>query len=140
MQDNYPAFHIGINIFVIKDGLLLLGKRINAHGAGTWGLPGGHLEIGERMVAAAARELTEETGLRAKDFEFSNIINDGGGGKNYVQIGFIAQGVTSKPMVKEPDRCEVWKWFEIDNLPKEIYPAHIKQIENFIKKSYLFDA
>jgi len=45
MKDKYEKFHIGINVFVVRDKKLLLGKRKNVYGAGTWGLPGGHLEI-----------------------------------------------------------------------------------------------
>ena len=43
----------------------LLAKRKNPPGAGTWSIPGGKLELGEPTVAGGARELFEETGLRA---------------------------------------------------------------------------
>jgi hypothetical protein len=35
MPDEYQKFYIGINIFVIKNNQLLLGKRKNGYGAGT---------------------------------------------------------------------------------------------------------
>ncbi|MCK5490871.1 MAG: NUDIX domain-containing protein [Candidatus Pacebacteria bacterium] len=131
---------MGINCFVVQNGKLLLGKRKNVYGAGTWGLPGGHLEIGEAMKDAAARELIEETGLTAKDFEFSDIVNDRSASQHYIQIGFIAQGIIGKPELKEPDRCEEWEWFKFDELPQDLFPPHIKQIENFIKKLNFVDA
>ena len=55
---------------MVKNGKLLLGKRKNIYGAGTWGLPGGHLEFKEAMKTAASRELMEETGLKAENLEF----------------------------------------------------------------------
>jgi 8-oxo-dGTP diphosphatase len=140
MPDIYQTFHIGVNVIVLKENRLLLGKRINVHGAGTWGLPGGHLETGEAMVGAAARELMEETGLQAERYEFSNIFNDRNGKLHYVQVGFIAHGVTGEIVLKEPDRCEAWEWFELNDLPKEILPSHIPQIENFIQKVNFSDA
>ncbi|NJO32724.1 MAG: NUDIX domain-containing protein, partial [Rhodospirillales bacterium] len=33
---------------------------------GTWSLPGGHIEPGERAMAAALREVGEETGVEAE--------------------------------------------------------------------------
>ncbi len=40
---------IGVGVIIKNDGKILLGKRIGSHGAGTWGLPGGHLEPGEEV-------------------------------------------------------------------------------------------
>jgi len=137
MRDKFP---VGVNIFIIREGKLLLGKRKNVYGAGTWGLPGGHLEFGESMTKAAARELEEETGLKADKFTFVNTINDLHNGQHYLQIGFLAEGVEkTEPILKEPDRVEKWHWFDLDNLPKEIFPSHIKQIQAFRKNNHFLE-
>jgi ADP-ribose pyrophosphatase YjhB (NUDIX family) len=86
------------------------------------------------MKDAAARELMEETDLMAKSFEFLNIANDRNSYQHHLQVGFMAQDVTGDLVLKEPDRCEEWKWFNVDELPKDLFPSHAKQIENFIKK------
>jgi 8-oxo-dGTP diphosphatase len=54
----------------IQDGArdqacVLLVRRRNPPDAGLWGFPGGHVEPGETALAAAARELAEETGVIA---------------------------------------------------------------------------
>ncbi|MFC3285257.1 NUDIX hydrolase [Litchfieldella rifensis] len=50
---------------VVHDRKVLLVRRANPPDAGCWGFPGGHIEWGERLFAAAERELHEETGVEA---------------------------------------------------------------------------
>jgi len=139
MKEKYEKFNVGVNVFVVRDKKLLLGKRKNIYGAGSWGLPGGHLEYGESMKDAAARELEEETGLKSIKFEFVGLINDVREDEHYLQVGFLVKEVGNgkEPALKEPERCEEWKWFDSDNLPKEIFVGHAQQIETF-KKGLLF--
>ena len=49
---------------------VLIGKRKGSHGAGTYWLPGGYLELGESFEACAARELKEETNIKLDDEQF----------------------------------------------------------------------
>lgn len=128
MTDEYVSFRVGVNVLVIRDGKLLLGLRKNVYGDGMWGLPGGHLENKEAMKAAAARELVEETGLSAKDFVFTNLLNDFQRERHYLQVGFVASGVEGEPELKEPDRCSEWGWFDLSSLPENIFWGHAKQI------------
>ncbi len=49
---------------VLNDEAVLLVKRARGEKAGEWSIPGGHLEWGEPLEAAARRELAEETGIQ----------------------------------------------------------------------------
>ena len=48
---------VGIAVIVIKEDRVLLGKRKNAHGSGTWVFPGGRLEFKESIEDGARREV-----------------------------------------------------------------------------------
>lgn len=57
---------VGVLAVVWRADKVLLVKRANPPQAGHWGFPGGHLERGETVAAAAIRELDEETGLQGR--------------------------------------------------------------------------
>jgi ADP-ribose pyrophosphatase YjhB (NUDIX family) len=50
-------------VILEDDGQVLLLRRARAPQAGTWVFPGGFVELGETVAAAAARECVEETGV-----------------------------------------------------------------------------
>jgi ADP-ribose pyrophosphatase YjhB (NUDIX family) len=50
---------LSVSAIVWRDGEILLMRRADN---GLWGLPGGFVEIGESVAAAACREVAEETG------------------------------------------------------------------------------
>ena len=139
MKEEIPRPKIGVNVFIIKNGQLLLGKRIGKVGFGTWGLPGGHFELGESLMGAAKRELEEETGLVSKELEFLHIINDPHENHHYVHIDFFAKDWSGEPKVTEPDKFAEWKWFDFDKLPEEIFLGHKKSIPAFFEKTIFID-
>jgi len=51
---------------IFRDGRVLIAERGKGAMAGVWSLPGGHIEPGERAMAAALREVKEETGVEAE--------------------------------------------------------------------------
>lgn len=56
---------LGVSVALWRDGRVLLVRRGHAPFKDHWSLPGGRVEWGERLQAAARRELLEETGLSA---------------------------------------------------------------------------
>lgn len=132
--DTRPLFPVGVNVFVIRDGKLLLGKRIGTYHNNSWGLPGGHLEHLESMDACGKRELLEETGMTAGELKFVVCDNDvRQDNYHYVHFGFLAEDVSGEPQLMEPDRCTGWDWFPLDALPSPIFIGHERIIESFLK-------
>ena len=54
---------VGVSTEVHHDGMILLVERAKPPWQGLWSLPGGHVEWGETLRAAAIREVLEETGI-----------------------------------------------------------------------------
>jgi 8-oxo-dGTP diphosphatase len=62
----YPRRPIlAVSVAVFRAGRVLVGRRAREPMLGRFSLPGGVVEIGETLAAAAARELDEEVGVEA---------------------------------------------------------------------------
>ena len=118
-MNSHQRPYIGVAVIVIRDGRVLLGRRIKAHGSGTWQFPGGHLEFGESIEACAERELFEETGLMIIRQHMGPFTNDyfESEGKHYVTLFVIADKTSGAVQLKEPDKCERWEWFRWGRMP-----------------------
>lgn len=73
---HYPKYpHIGVGILLIRENSLLLVKRKYNPDAGYWSIPGGHVDLGEKVIDAAEREGFEETGFKVKVTKLAGIID-----------------------------------------------------------------
>ena len=54
---------MGVGGVVTRDGRALIIRRGQEPRRGEWSLPGGLVELGERLIDAVRREIAEETGL-----------------------------------------------------------------------------
>lgn len=114
---------IGVGVIIKKDGKVLLGKRMGSHGAGDWGLPGGHLDPGEQVETCARREVEEETGLSVTEIirqGFSETVYEDLQ-RQYVTLFVEARSFTGEPQNCEPDKCEEWRWCNPSDLPKPLF-------------------
>lgn len=114
---------MGLGVIIKKDGKVLLGKRKGSHGEGSWACPGGHLEFGETLEICARREVSEEVGIDIKNIRPTTFTNDifPKEQKHYITIFIVADYSTGEVKVLEPDKCEEWKWFDVDLLPEPLF-------------------
>jgi 8-oxo-dGTP diphosphatase len=125
---------IGVGVILKDENRVLIGRRRNAHGTGTWSFPGGHLEFGESILDCATRELLEETGLTSTNLSYGPYTNDifRDEGKHYVTLFVIARYQGGTPQVLEPQKCEEWRWCTWEELPSPLFLP----IRNLIQQGY----
>ncbi|MBW2567361.1 MAG: NUDIX domain-containing protein [Deltaproteobacteria bacterium] len=122
---------VGIGVIIEKKGQVLLIKRTNVHGAGTWSTPGGHLEYGESPEECAVREVKEETGMNIGDVKFRGITNDlfEASEKHYITIWMAGRHLSGEPVVSADGEASDVGWFSWDALPKPLFLP----LQNFIE-------
>jgi 8-oxo-dGTP diphosphatase len=110
-----PVVAVGL---VARDraGRLLLVERGNPPHKGRWSLPGGRVEGGEPIAVAAARELAEETGLKAAVGEIAGIVERIGEGFHYVIVDLWADLPDGATPMAAGDAANA-RLIEIDQLP-----------------------
>jgi len=114
---------VGIGVFIIKDGKFLMQRRQGSHGAGSWSVPGGHLEFGESFEDTARREVMEETGLEIKNIRFAAVTNDifAEENKHYVTVWMLSEWASGVVENREPEKCTAQAWHTFDDLPEPLF-------------------
>ena len=112
-----------------------MGLRLSKHGFNTWSAPGGKTEAGESLINTAIREVREETGivLNSSMLKFLAITDDVYPDSHYSTVHYRVDNVSGVPMVMEPNKCKEWRWFDINNLPNNLFLS----AQNLLKQKVL---
>lgn len=133
---------IGLGI-MIKDGnKVLLGYRCENYGdtggiyePGSWTFPGGKQEYDETMFEGAKREVKEETNLEISELSIFGATDDIQPNKHYITIQIIANKFSGELKNMEPTKHSEWKWFDLNNLPQNLYTPTREFLEEYIKNN-----
>ncbi len=114
----------GVAVAVVRDGALLLGRRIAAYGNGAFQIPGGKPDDDESVTQTAIRELAEETGLvaRATAVAAEQIDTFPENGETWRTVFVVAcVDDDAVPVNLEPEKCAGWDFYPLDALPQPLF-------------------
>lgn len=132
--------NIGTCVLLINnENKILLGKRKNTYKSGSYGLPGGRIELNEPMSEAVRREVLEETGLEIPDLEYVGVVRENQGDFDFIHFVFTKNIGDAEVKLCEPDKCEAWKWLDLNFDSDEILSGHVAAIELYLNKNKLAD-
>ncbi|NLW08494.1 MAG: NUDIX domain-containing protein [Firmicutes bacterium] len=141
----YPAPTVGAVIFNPEKKILLC-KSCKWHGE--YMIPGGHIELGEKMEEALKREILEETGLKIydirllalKEFISSDTSQEK---KHFIFIDYVCKTDSSNVVLNE--EAEDYIWIGLDEIEKyninsftKALLAELRDKEKSVKKVEIF--
>ena len=97
-----PAPELAVSAAIFRDGNVLVVRRVGAPARGLWTLPGGRVEVGETLVEAVRREVSEETALTIDVAGLAGyreiILTDAVGdrGRHFVILPFAARWISGE--------------------------------------------
>ncbi|HEX3082182.1 MAG TPA: NUDIX hydrolase [Candidatus Saccharimonadia bacterium] len=135
--------HVVVDVLVLRPDQILLVKRSGKLlEGGKWALPGGFMEQGEDAVAAAQREVLEETGWTTTGHQLLMVNtkpNRPGEDRQNVSLVFVCNA-GKKAGEKDWESTDV-QWFDLAKLPNPLAFDHADFISHYqagIKEPTLF--
>jgi ADP-ribose pyrophosphatase YjhB (NUDIX family) len=123
---------VAVGAVIVHDSRVLIVQRAAPPRIGEWTIPGGLVEVGETLRAAAEREVLEETGLAVKAGAaldvFDSIYPDAAGRTeyHYVLIDFLCELISGD--LKPATDISAARWItlaEIDSTPLIGFSAQV---------------
>ena len=118
---------------ILEKNKILLVKRAIYPFSGYWGLPGGHVDYGERLEEALKREMKEELGIKVKIKKLIGVYSDPKRDPRYHTVSVVYYCQKNKGKIKLNYESSEFKFFSLKNLPKKIGFDHRKILSDFKK-------
>jgi ADP-ribose pyrophosphatase YjhB (NUDIX family) len=142
MSRLYPAQPVvGVGAVILRQGRVLIVRRANPPLQGEWSIPGGALELGEKLCDGIAREVYEETGLEVEVGPVLDVIDsifpdaEGRTQYHYVLVDYLCR-VRSGNAMAASDASELC-WAQ----PDELESLGMKSVTiGVIRKALALDA
>ena len=132
---------VGVGAMILDGNKILLGHRSKTrkdtggiYEPDTWSLPGGKQEYSETVYETIIREVKEETNLDIANPKVFSVSDDFQTDRHFVTIEMITNEFSGELKVMEPEKEDEWRWFDLDELPENIYSPSKKFIEKYLEE------
>ena len=132
---------VGANAIIFDDdGYILLEKRSDN---GWWGLPGGHVEIGESAQDAVVREVLEETGLVVEIMRLVGVYSHPDNlcfvqypdGNTAHILSIVFECTATGGTLQMSDESTELRYNQVNSLPDQVVLSHKIRIEDALLRS-----
>lgn len=126
-----PVPTVDIIIELERGGIVLIKRKNPPYG---WSLPGGYVDYGESLEAAAVREAKEETSLDVEIVEQFHTYSDPNRDprEHTISTVFIASAEGDPEASDDAEEAGV---FKLNKLPQDLAFDHSKILQDYIKSS-----
>ena len=126
-----PEPTVDVVVHEASRGVVLVHRRYPPLG---WALPGGFVEYGETVEAAAVREALEETGLRVVLTGLLGVYSDPGrdARRHTISTVFTAEAEEYGDLTGGDDAAEA-RFFPLDGLPLPLAFDHGRILDDFMR-------
>lgn len=131
----------GVGVMLLNDNKVLLGHRLSSikdtggiYEPDSWTFPGGKQKYEKTIIETAIRETKEETNLDISDIHVYTATDEFQSDRHFVTIGVISSSYEGELIVMEPNKIDKWSWFELDNLPDNIYTPSKNMIDEYLRR------
>jgi mutator protein MutT len=133
MKREYPDHPIvGVGAIIIRGEEVLLAQRGKEPRYGEWSIPGGAVELGEKLEEAITREVNEEVNVAVRIGEvvevLDRIFRDPAGRVqyHYVLVDFLCQHLSGEGSPSS-DALEM-KWVHLSEVSRYCLPERTKRV------------
>jgi 8-oxo-dGTP diphosphatase len=126
-----------VHLFLLRGGeVLLLRRRDTGYADGRYSVVAGHLDGGETVRGAAAREAREEAGVAVdpRDLAVVGVMHRRAaapGDDERVDSFLAAERWRGDPVNAEPHKCDDLGWHPLDALPVDVVPYVRRALANY---------
>lgn len=127
---------LNVDVLVMREGKVLLGlfsDKWKMNGKKYWGVPGRDIQFEESFGDAAKRYVRDEIGCTIERYLVLAINANYAMDNHFVGVGVWAE-IVGTPVNSKPEDWDKWEWFDLNDLPDNLFPPAKNLIQSFKQK------